>query len=256
MNDTIPTAEHLLPCPFCGSEPDMRDAAGSSYVFCKSCDADGPWCGNTKTAAEYWNRRAPSHRQPAQAVALEELPKCSWCNGVGSVGTPGVRCKFCDGSGEDKLSAQWTNLKGTPVTAVLEIIAGNENLAAVRFFGPIPPHGTKLYAAPPSLPDEGAARAKALEEVARLCDAKAAMYDRKSLEPTDEQSIFARMHSSEAMEQLASEIRAMIVAAPAMPSIYTLPESISWAVELIEEAFSDFSEAERAHLETLREAGK
>lgn len=36
----------------------------------------------------------------ADCVALE---RCAWCRGVGSVGVPGLRCTFCDGSGKTRL---------------------------------------------------------------------------------------------------------------------------------------------------------
>ena len=53
----------LMPCPFCGGEPEMRqNGIGDCYVMCSVCEASASdrSAETEHTAAKRWNRRAPS----------------------------------------------------------------------------------------------------------------------------------------------------------------------------------------------------
>ena len=51
----------LLPCPFCGSANAWVSKTTGAYVFCSSCETDGP---PSSGPAEAWNRRASHWRYP------------------------------------------------------------------------------------------------------------------------------------------------------------------------------------------------
>lgn len=56
-------SDDLLPCPFCGAQPVVRNPRwtnDSMYAYCVSCDARGPYGENKKAAIVAWNRRTPT----------------------------------------------------------------------------------------------------------------------------------------------------------------------------------------------------
>lgn len=58
----------LLPCPFCGGAPTVRQAMGETWVVCGSCSATTNSKSRETVAFDLWNRRAP----PAQPAAVDE----------------------------------------------------------------------------------------------------------------------------------------------------------------------------------------
>ena len=57
----------LLPCPFCGGAPTVRQAMGETWVVCGSCSATTNSKSRETVAFDLWNRRAA----PAQPAAVE-----------------------------------------------------------------------------------------------------------------------------------------------------------------------------------------
>lgn len=56
------TEMKLLPCPFCGSEPELGSFGRAVTVHCpnENCDVGAETAADTERAAfEQWNRRAP-----------------------------------------------------------------------------------------------------------------------------------------------------------------------------------------------------
>jgi len=71
-----PSAEGLLPCPFCGGGGYWRQGRcdPSFYIACKNCETIGPVTITLATAIAAWNRRTTS------AKRLPELPDANiWC---------------------------------------------------------------------------------------------------------------------------------------------------------------------------------
>ncbi len=58
--------DKLLPCPFCGGNPELyHDKGEGGYepfwvVYCESCYARGPEQDKRDLAVAQWNRRQPS----------------------------------------------------------------------------------------------------------------------------------------------------------------------------------------------------
>ena len=59
----------LLPCPFCGGEPDYdNDDRGGSWILCQSCGAKSGYhgiAGGAQKLYAAWNRRADLRRESA-----------------------------------------------------------------------------------------------------------------------------------------------------------------------------------------------
>lgn len=69
-------SDELLPCPFCGAQPVVRNPRwtnDSMYAYCVSCDARGPYGENKKTAIAAWNRRTPTMPADVRATMREAL---------------------------------------------------------------------------------------------------------------------------------------------------------------------------------------
>lgn len=52
--------DELKPCPFCGSDEDIRVVSEYSeafYVYCLTCTSCGPSGATSQEAIEAWNRR-------------------------------------------------------------------------------------------------------------------------------------------------------------------------------------------------------
>lgn len=48
----------LKPCPFCKGKAIKQMSAERPFVYCESCDANGPECDTIGGAVEFWNTRA------------------------------------------------------------------------------------------------------------------------------------------------------------------------------------------------------
>ena len=62
-----------LPCPFCGTEPDIQEIGRYSYVICKSCEVQPYMRAETmERAIKVWNKRyCKESAQFAIAEAIE-----------------------------------------------------------------------------------------------------------------------------------------------------------------------------------------
>lgn len=59
----------LLPCPFCGGAPKVRQAVGETWVVCGSCAASTNSITRASVAFDLWNRRAAAPSvQPDRGV--------------------------------------------------------------------------------------------------------------------------------------------------------------------------------------------
>lgn len=67
MTNTIktPTDAELLPCPFCGHQP---EPSGHYAVICMGCGVNGPTGGDFEEARTAWNRRAAPAGGPVGEV--------------------------------------------------------------------------------------------------------------------------------------------------------------------------------------------
>lgn len=51
----------LLPCPFCGGEPDYQDIAGGGVIIrCGECEAESACFNRDRNAEDAWNARTAS----------------------------------------------------------------------------------------------------------------------------------------------------------------------------------------------------
>ena len=75
--------EALLPCPFCGTQPDEHDISDYA-VECPSCGIHGPERVGAQRAIETWNTRAthPAPTQPEQDKGGEPVA-WRWFNSNG-----------------------------------------------------------------------------------------------------------------------------------------------------------------------------
>lgn len=78
---TKPDAVALLPCPFCGAQPDARDI-GPEWVECPSCGCAGP-ADPYRSREDAWNRRAALAQRPESAgegaeveLSEDEIMEC------------------------------------------------------------------------------------------------------------------------------------------------------------------------------------
>ncbi|RKQ70169.1 Lar family restriction alleviation protein [Oceanibaculum indicum] len=81
----------LLPCPFCGGEPEQVDipadepdhgGAGGSFILCRSCDAAGPIHFDRKeNLVQDWNRRTGGDLTLAALREANERRQEEWCRG-------------------------------------------------------------------------------------------------------------------------------------------------------------------------------
>jgi Lar family restriction alleviation protein len=65
-------AEMILPCPFCGSQPDEQDAS-MFVVECPSCGIHGPACDDAVHAIAAWNKRAQPSAARDMLAALVDV---------------------------------------------------------------------------------------------------------------------------------------------------------------------------------------
>lgn len=65
------TPDGLLECPFCGSEPELRDGSSTTpYIRCKSCGCRTGSSRNVEKLVEAWNRRTSLD---VKALDVEEM---------------------------------------------------------------------------------------------------------------------------------------------------------------------------------------
>lgn len=64
-----PSAERLLPCPFC-EQDDVGLTFGhtdnADWIMCANCDAEGPCKPSKAEAIAAWNTRQPTGAKPCQ----------------------------------------------------------------------------------------------------------------------------------------------------------------------------------------------
>lgn len=59
----------LLPCPFCGGKGIPQLSAEMPFVYCESCESNGPECDSHLSAVTWWNIRAdPTPHHAAQLL--------------------------------------------------------------------------------------------------------------------------------------------------------------------------------------------
>lgn len=75
--------EKLMPCPFCGGEPEFRSCGHEPFVKCGSCGCRTDWHDNQQGAADAWNTRPAREEVSGEEVervarALCEASSDQW----------------------------------------------------------------------------------------------------------------------------------------------------------------------------------